>query len=149
MAIKVNFSALGQSKWYEHAERFCYGGIATVLTGLIASRFGPEIGGLFLAFPAIFPAAASLVEKHERQKKERAGMRGGFRGTEVAGVEAGGTAMGSVGLMAFGVIAWNLIPKFPPWIALLVATVGWLVVSMGVWRLRLVWRRRARSLPAR
>jgi hypothetical protein len=147
MTIKVNFSALGQSKWYEYAERFCYGGIATVLTGLIASRFGPEIGGLFLAFPAIFPAAVSLVEKHEGQKKEQAGMHGGLRGTEVAGVEAAGTAMGSVGLMAFGMIAWKLIPNFPPWIALLVATVGWLVVSMGIWHLRLVWRRRARSLP--
>jgi hypothetical protein len=30
---------------------------------------GPRVGGLFLAFPAIFPASATLVEKHEKQKK--------------------------------------------------------------------------------
>ena len=37
-------------------------------------RWGPGIGGLFLAFPAIFPASATLVEKHEKQKKNRAGI---------------------------------------------------------------------------
>jgi hypothetical protein len=145
MAIKVNFSALGQTSWYEYAERFCYGGIATVLTGLIASRFGPEIGGLFLAFPAIFPAAASLVEKHERQKKERAGLRGGFRGSQVAGAEAAGTAMGCIGLIAFGVIAWKLIPCYPAWIALGVATLGWLALSVFLWCGRFLWRRSTRS----
>jgi Flp pilus assembly protein TadB len=126
----------------EYAERFCYGGIATAFTGLIASRFGPEIGGLFLAFPAIFPAAASLVEKHERQKKERAGFDGRIRGSQVAGVEAAGTVMGCMGLIAFGIIAWKLIPCYPAWIALGVATLGWLGVSVLVWRL---CRRRAHS----
>jgi hypothetical protein len=28
----------------------------TVVAGVIAARFGPIFGGLFLAFPAIFPA---------------------------------------------------------------------------------------------
>ena len=28
---------------------------------------------LFLAFPAIFPASATLIEKHEKEKKEREG----------------------------------------------------------------------------
>lgn len=145
MRIELNLSALGQSRWYEYAERFCYGGIATALTGIIASKFGPEIGGLFLAFPAIFPAAASLVEKHEQNKKERAGFNGRGRGSQVAGVQAAGTAMGSIGLIAFGVIAWQLIPRYSSWIALAIATLGWLGVSVFVWRVRILCRRRACS----
>jgi hypothetical protein len=145
MRIKFILSALGQSRWYEYAERFCYGGIATVLTGIIASRFGSKIGGLFLAFPAIFPAAASLVEKHERQRKERAGFDGRARGSQVAGVEAAGTAMGSLGLIAFSVIAWQLIPRYPSWVALAVATLGWLGVSVFVWRVRFLWKRKTHS----
>ena len=45
-------------------------------TGIIAKKFGPGMGGLFLAFPAIFPARATLVEKHEKEKKQQAGMEG-------------------------------------------------------------------------
>ena len=48
----------------------------TVAAGLIAARFGPVIGGLFLAFPAIFPASATLIEKHVRERKEKAGLPG-------------------------------------------------------------------------
>ena len=64
-------SALTQGHWYEYLIRFGLGGVTTVLAGLIAVRWGPVIGGLFLAFPAIFPASATLVEKHEREKKKR------------------------------------------------------------------------------
>ena len=48
----------------------------TVLAGVIAKKFGPVVGGLFLAFPAIFPASATLIEKHERERKERKGLKG-------------------------------------------------------------------------
>jgi hypothetical protein len=34
----------------------------------------PVVGGLFLAFPAIFPASATLIEKHVRERKEKAGL---------------------------------------------------------------------------
>jgi hypothetical protein len=30
--------------------------------GLLAKKFGSTVGGLFLAFPAIFPASATLIE---------------------------------------------------------------------------------------
>jgi Protein of unknown function (DUF3147) len=49
--------------------RFLFGGICTVGAGLIARRYGPGIGGLFLAFPAIFPASATLIQTHEKEKK--------------------------------------------------------------------------------
>jgi hypothetical protein len=54
------------------------GGAITVIAGLIAAHFG----GLFLAFPAIFPASATLIEKHARERKRKAGLRGTRRGKE-------------------------------------------------------------------
>jgi hypothetical protein len=79
----------------------------TVVAGLIAARFGPVIGGLFLAFPAIFPASATLIEKHVRERKEKAGLRGARRGKEAAALDA--AALGSFGLTAFGLVIWLMI----------------------------------------
>jgi Protein of unknown function (DUF3147) len=76
--IKIDITAIGESRWYEYLVRFAFGGTITALAGLVAKRYGPGIGGLFLAFPAIFPATATLLDKHERQKKERAGKGGGW-----------------------------------------------------------------------
>src|SRR5207248_892486 len=83
--------------WHEYAIRFVLGGLATVGTGAIASLFGPQTGGLFLAFPAIFCASATLIEKLERERKERAGVRGARRGKEAAALDAAGAALGSLG----------------------------------------------------
>ena len=56
LIVRIDFSGLRQSHWYEYATRFVLGGLMTVVAGLIANLYGPEVGGLFLAFPAIFPA---------------------------------------------------------------------------------------------
>ena len=82
----------------------------TVVTGLLAKYYGPVFGGLFLAFPAIFPASATLVDKHERQKKQRAGIKQTTRGRQVAGVDAAGAALGSLGLATFAYVMWKLLP---------------------------------------
>jgi hypothetical protein len=63
MIVQLNLSALRETRWYEYAIRSMLGGAMTVIAGLIAARFGPVVGGLFLAFPAIFPASATLIEK--------------------------------------------------------------------------------------
>ena len=69
MIVQAKFSALREGNWREYAARFALGGLATVLAGGVAQIFGPEVGGLFLAFPAIFCASATLIEKHERRRK--------------------------------------------------------------------------------
>ena len=56
MIVKLSFSSLKSGQWYEYIVRFLLGGAATVTTGLISSRYGPAVGGLFLALPAIFCA---------------------------------------------------------------------------------------------
>ena len=71
MIVQFKPSALRQTRWYEYLVRFVLGGVMTAVAGLIAARFGPVIGGLFLAFPAIFPASATLIEKHVRERKEK------------------------------------------------------------------------------
>ena len=65
MKVHADFSALRRTKWYEYAIRFLFGGIITAITGMIAKKFGPQVGGLFLAFPAIFPASPSLEKLRE------------------------------------------------------------------------------------
>ena len=136
MQIKVDPSAIGQTRWYEYAVRFLFGGLITAVAGIIAKQFGPVIGGLFLAFPAIFPASATLIEKHETQKKEEEGLHGTQRGREAASVDAEGSAMGSVGLLVFALVVWQFVPRYSTWVVLIGATVAWLTVSVLIWHVR-------------
>ena len=76
MLIKADISALKQASWIEYAIRFLFGGLMTVIAGLIAQHYGPELGGLFLAFPAIAPATATLIDQHAKEDKQRAGFQG-------------------------------------------------------------------------
>ena len=135
MSVRLNVPALHETRWYEYGSRFLFGGTATVITGLIARKFGPSVGGLFLAFPAIFPASASLVEKHERRKKERAGLNGTNRGKDAAAADAYGAAIGTIGLILFAVVVWWLLPKFPSWAVLSGASLTWLGVSIVIWQI--------------
>src|ERR1700758_1707412 len=107
MRISLDPSALRRTRWNEYAIRFLFGGAVTAITGLIAKEFGPRVAGLFLAFPAIFPASATLIEKHEKQKKQHAGFDGTSRGRTIASVDAAGAAMGSLGLIAFALVVWQ------------------------------------------
>jgi uncharacterized membrane protein (GlpM family) len=136
MQIKVDPSVIGQTRWYEYAVRFLFGGLITAVAGIIAKQFGPVIGGMFLAFPAIFPASATLIEKHEKQKKEEKGLRGTRRGREAASVDAAGSMMGSVGLVAFALIVWQFAPRYSTFMVLTGATVAWLIVAVLIWQLR-------------
>ena len=123
------------------------GGLATVATGAIANVFGPETGGLFLAFPAIFSASATLIEKHERERKENVGLRGTRRGKEAAALDAAGAALGSLGLLAFGAAIWLLAPR-SAWLALVVGSAAWFAISMFLWSIRRwIWTWRCTSEP--
>lgn len=136
MRIQVNPSALKQSRWYQLLVRFCLGGLITAAAGIIAKEYGPGVGGLFLAFPAIFPAGATLIEKHERERKERLGLQGNVRGRKAASVDAAGAAMGSVGLLLFALLIRRLITDYKPWVVMLGAMLAWMVTSAGLWQLR-------------
>ena len=135
MKITFHPSALKQSRFYELLLRFFFGGLITVIAALIAKKFGPVVGGLFLAFPAIFPSSATLIEKHEREKKAKHGLHGLLRGRLAAGVDAAGAALGALGLISFALIVWQLLPRFALWLTLLLAILAWATISVVAWRL--------------
>ena len=135
MIVQAKFSALRETRWYEYLIRFGLGGAMTVVAGLIAAGFGPIVGGLFLAFPAIFPASATLIEKHARERKDKVGLSGARRGREAAALDAAGATLGSFGLAAFALIIWLLI-ELAPASALALATVTWFAVAVVGWILR-------------
>lgn len=136
MVVYLNMSALRQTKWYQYAIRFALGGLVTATAGLIAKKYGPSFGGLFLAFPAIFPASATLIEKHERERKQHKGKSGVQRARNAVAADAIGAAIGSVGLICFGFYAWKMLPQHGVWSTLLCATVIWLATSVLIWYLR-------------
>jgi hypothetical protein len=136
MRVKIDTSVLGKTKWHEYAVRFFFGGLITALAGIVAKEFGPGIGGLFLAFPAIFPASATLIEKHEKQKKEQHGLRGTVRGAQAASIDAAGSAIGSLGLVVFAFVVWRFVGGYSHWIVILAATLSWLTVTVLLWKLR-------------
>jgi hypothetical protein len=102
--IRFSPSSLKEGRWYEYLIRFALGGAATVFTGLVSSRYGAFIGGLFLALPAIFCASATLIEKHEIRRKREAGLTGGRRGQLAAAVDSAGAALGAIGMLAFAIV---------------------------------------------
>ena len=104
-----------------------------MLAALIAKRFGPAVGGLFLAFPAIFPATASLIDKHEREQKTDVGKEGTVRGRLAAAVDAAGTAIGCIGLMGFALVVWRCLPQQRANMVLLESLLAWIVLSVGFW----------------
>ena len=134
--VSVNPSALKRIKFHEYAIRFFLGGAITVAAGVIAKDFGPVVGGLFLAFPAIFPASATLVDKHERRKKMRAGIKDTQRGRKAAALDAFGAAEATIGLAAFALIVWFALPKHSAPMTLIVATIVWFALSLAIWFLR-------------
>jgi len=141
MLVKVDISSLRRIRPHEYASRFLFGGAVTVATGLIAKHYGPAIGGMFLAFPAIFPASVSLVAKKEKQKKERAGIEGENRGRVAAGIEATGATMGCVGLATFAVVVAALLPGSSTAFAFMIGTMAWALVACTVFLLRKRGRR--------
>ncbi len=138
MIVNFHTSALSETKWSEYALRFVLGGLVTVAAGLIAKKYGAGVGGLFLAFPAIFPAGATLIEKHERQRKEEKGLHGTCRARQAAGADAFGAAMGSLGMIAFACLTWQLLPSHSPVLVIAGATLVWAVVAFVIWS---AWKR--------
>jgi hypothetical protein len=134
--IEVNLSSLKDTKPHEYAVRFLFGGLATVVAGLIAKRFGPGVGGLFLAFPAIFPASATLIESHEKKRKAKICSDGRNRGRIAASLDSQGASLGCIGLMAFAFVLWRWLNNHNAWLMIFVAAMVWLVIAYGLWAVR-------------
>jgi hypothetical protein len=135
MLVRLSTSSLKDGRWYEYIIRFALGGLATVFTGLISGRYGPSVGGLFLALPAIFCASATLIESHERRRKREAGMAGERRGRQAAALDAAGAALGSLGMLAFAV-TFCLVVERQSIVGFAAGLCAWAIVAFLAWR---VW----------
>jgi hypothetical protein len=136
--IELSSSSLREGRWYEYVVRFVLGGAATVFAGLVSSRFGASIGGLFLALPAIFCASATLIEKHEIRRRRR--------GEQAAALDAAGAALGALGMLVFAGVFWLLVERSVGG-AFAGASLAWLAVSVAAWFVRRK-ARSSRSWPA-
>jgi hypothetical protein len=144
--IRMDFSSLKETKSHEYAVRFLFGGICTVVAGVIAKRYGPGLGGLFLAFPAIFPAGISLIEGHETKRKAQHSFKGEKRGRLAASIDAMGASLGCLGLMAFAVTLWIGLRQHHALYTVIIATAVWIGISTLPWALhrhRLFHKRKA------
>ena len=136
MRFKLETTSLRQTTPMEYTRRFLFGGLATVVATLIANKWGPVIGGMFLAFPGIFPAGVSLVEKHKIDREAAAGKTGLASARGEASVEAAGASAGTWGLAAFALVVWkesaiHSLPVLLGWAAL-----AWATVSGMAWWVR-------------
>lgn len=144
MRVGIDISAWRRTKWHEYLIRFGLGGTVTVLAALIAKRFGAGVGGLFLAFPSIFPSAATLIASHEKRKKAEEGMSGSVCARKLAAADAAGAAMGGLGLAGFAAVARWAIQRHSTVETLAAATVVWALLSFLAWEFREVFWRRIR-----
>ena len=133
MRIRLKFDSLKEIKPMEYVSRFAFGGLVTVLAGLVADHYGPVLGGLFLAFPGIFPAGVSLVEKHKTLRERAEGKLGVWSARGQASVEATGASVGTLGLMGFAVVLWQGLPTHNFLLMLFTATGTWIAVSSLFW----------------
>jgi Protein of unknown function (DUF3147) len=145
MRVRLRLSKITKTSWADYGTRFLFGGAITALTGFLAREYGPVFGGLFLAFPAIFPASSTLIEKHQRKEELAAGSPNTHRGRLLSALDARGAAWGSIGLMCFGAFVWKLLPEWNA-VGILLAGLGvWFLASIAFWRwedLRRAIRRR-------
>lgn len=136
MRIVFDASSLKQTRWYQVLMRFLLGGLITAATGIIGKEYGPAIGGLFLAFPAVFPASATLIEEHEKERRKQSGVHGTVRARQLVAVDAAGTAIGCIGLFVFALLAAKAFPSHRPCLVICGATLAWMAVSVLFWQIR-------------
>jgi hypothetical protein len=122
MTPELHPAGLKKAKPWEYVVRFFFGGLVTALAGVAAKVWGPVVGGLFLAFPAILPASLTLVSQHDGRRRAVDDARGG--------------RLGSVGLVAFGLVVWTAATAWPPVSVLTVATLVWVLIDGGLWAIR-------------
>jgi hypothetical protein len=112
----VDLSKLSKIRPKDIAVRFCFGAAISLVAGLISLAFGATAGGMFLAFPAILPAALTLVEKKE--------------GTEAAIHDLDGTIIGAAAMGVFALVAGAGLRVASAALALPAALAAWLGASL-------------------
>ncbi|MGA9919994.1 MAG: DUF3147 family protein [Candidatus Dormiibacterota bacterium] len=117
--IEIDQRSLRTIKPRQYLVRFVFGFLVSAVATIITTLWGARVGGVFLAFPAILPASLTLIQAEY--------------GRHEAAADAKGGQLGGMGLIAFGLVAWHLLPRLTPSLALVLATVAWCLVSTGAY----------------
>lgn len=96
--------------------RFVAGATTSVLAGVLTLTFGPRVGGVMLAFPAILAASLTLIQEQE----DRAHAREDARGAVLGGCAL--ALFAATGALAFGKLSAALV--------LVIATGAWLAGAL-------------------
>jgi len=112
------------------AQRFVFGATVSLMAGIVGLLAGARAGGLFLAFPAILPAALTMIEKNEGRRQAVQDVRGAF--------------FGAVGLVVFALVCDLVILRLPVGVTVLLALVCWTVAALGLYLAAELLRGRAR-----
>ena len=117
-AVGINLRAVRRPGWPQLTVRFAFGAAIAIAAGLLGMRFGARVGGVFLAFPAILPAALTLLE--------RAG------GVTETGVDAVGAGLGAAAMLVFSLTILWLGRRVPPAAAVVIAAGVWMIVAAAL-----------------
>lgn len=118
---QLELDKLKQLNKKETLVRFGFGAATSALAGVLSILFGPVIGGVFLAFPAILLASLTLVADEE--------------GRSAARDEARGAGAGALGLIGFAVIGMKLLSRHSSVLSCAAATGCWVLIGYGTYLL--------------
>ncbi|MGI8564192.1 MAG: DUF3147 family protein [Candidatus Dormibacter sp.] len=119
--VSVNWSKLKQQTWQQLLLRFAFGAGIAIVASLAGDLVGQRFGGLFLAFPAILPAALTMVERQEGEGK--------------AEVDAMGASLGGLAMIGFAVVVKTLMPRLGAPLAEAAGWIVWLALALGLFLL--------------
>jgi hypothetical protein len=105
--------------------RFIAGAVTSIVAGGLTLAFGPRVGGIMLAFPAILGASLTLIEQQEDDVDAREDARGAI--------------VGACALAIFAAVVAVAVGHVSGAIALLIGAAAWLVSAVGLYAL-LWWR---------
>jgi hypothetical protein len=101
------------------AQRFAFGAAVSLIAGIVGLLAGARAGGLFLAFPAILPAALTMIEKKEGRRQAVQDVRGAF--------------FGAVGLVVFALVCDLVILHLSVGVTVLLALACWTATALGLY----------------
>lgn len=119
MSVALKPSKVTKAQPRDLLIRFAFGAGVSLVAGLASLVFGARVGGVFLAFPAILPATLTLVKQKETKKD--------------AEEDDEGAVLGAVALLAFAGVTWALLPITSGLLALVAATVAWLIAAIALY----------------
>jgi hypothetical protein len=133
--IRFDPGALRKLSGKESLVRFAAGAGASLVAALVSQFAGSRPAGPLLALPAILVASLTLVADDD--------------GVRAAVDDSRGAVLGAVGLVGFALVAWLLLGDLPTWVVLLLATLAWTGLSLGLYVAQRVVLRRRGTGPRR